>query len=159
VPLPPLAMTLLLLLALPPLVVFVFQQSERATREWVGAGLDLDVQLLQLVASDNFAFTRFGEYLQRLRQQFGGSVVGDMYCLLRLQLELSVQAKAMVMAREAGLEVPVDEDLPAALAELDYLQAAIGRTGMLALRPLQVTSHRDQWHKFLLAQSRRRSVA
>ena len=37
-----------------------------------------------------------------------------MFCLLRLELELSVQAKAMLMAREAGLEVPVDDDLPAA---------------------------------------------
>ena len=76
-----------------------------------------------------------------------------MFCLLRLELELSVQAKAMLMAREAGLSVPVDEDLGACLAELEYLNASIGRTGMLALKPLMVSSHRDQWHKFLLQQS------
>ena len=128
-------------------------RSEAATREWVGAGLDLDVELLQLVSSDAFGFTRFGQYLQRLREQFEPEVVLDMFCLLRLQLELSVQAKAMLIAREAGLDVPVDSDLPAALAELAYLEKAIGRTGLLALKPLQVTSHRDDWHKFLLTQA------
>jgi hypothetical protein len=154
VPLPPVAMTLLLLVALPLLVLVVFQRSEDATREWVVAGLDLDVELLQLVGSDAFGYTRFGQYLSRLREQFEPAVVLDMFCLLRLQLELSVQAKAMLMAREAGLEVPVDEDLPAALAELAHLEQSIGPTGLLALKPLQVTSHRDEWHRFLLSRAR-----
>lgn len=155
-PLPPLAMTLLLLIALPLLVLLVFQRSEAATRDWVVAGLDIDVELLQLVASDAFGYTRFGQYLRRLREQFSGPVVLNMICLLRLQLELSVQAKAMLMAREAGLDVPADEDLPVALAELAYLEAAIGPTGLLALKPLQVTSHRDDWHRFLLTTGRRK---
>jgi hypothetical protein len=73
-----------------------------------------------------------------------------MYCLLRLELELAVQAKALVMARGAGLELPADDDLDAALAEREYLQRSIGRTGLLALRPLQITSYRDQWHRRLL---------
>ncbi|HZA33580.1 MAG TPA: hypothetical protein VE505_01570, partial [Vicinamibacterales bacterium] len=92
-------------------------------------------------------------YLKELRAHFPGPIVADMFCLLRLELELSVQAKAMLMVREVGLDMRADEDLTACLAELQYLQAGIGRTGMLALKPLQVTSHRDQWHKYLLAQA------
>jgi hypothetical protein len=34
-----------------------------------------------------------------------------MFCLLRLELELAVQAKAMLMARKAGLHVPRTSDL------------------------------------------------
>jgi protease PrsW len=153
-PLPPVAMTLILLIALPMLVVVVFQRSEAATRDWVVAGLDLDIELLQLVGLEAFSDTRMGQYLRRLRDQFGPSVALDMFCLLRLQLELSVQAKALLMAREAGLDVPADEDLPLALAELEYLRRAIGPTGLLALKPLQVTSHRDDWHRFLLTHGR-----
>jgi RsiW-degrading membrane proteinase PrsW (M82 family) len=148
--LPPLATTALLLLILPIIIVVVFQQSERATREWVGAGLDLDVELLHLVRSEYFAATRFGGYLQELRGRFGGVVVADMFCLLRLELELSIQAKAMLLAREAGLDVPVDDDLDAAVEEIAYLRASIGRTGLLALKPLEVSSDRDQWHRYLL---------
>ena len=72
VPLPPFAMTMAQLVVLPLLVLSVFQRSEQETREWVGAGLDLDVELLQLVESDTFEFTRFGSYLKELRAHFPG---------------------------------------------------------------------------------------
>ena len=155
-PLPPTLLTAVVMLTLPLLLLFVFERSERATREWMGAGMDLDIEVLQLVASDTFTFTRFGQYLQELRVRFPPVVVADMYCLLRLELELSVHARAMVMAREAGLKLPADDDLEASLAERDYLQHAIGAAGRLALRPLQVTSSRDRWHRQLLTQARRR---
>jgi hypothetical protein len=152
--LPPVAQTLVLLIALPLLVLAVFARSERSTREWVGAGLDLDLTLLQLVMSDGFQATRFGTYLRALPSHFEGVVVADMFCLLRIELELAVQAKAWLIAHQAGLDLPVDDDLRAALAERAYLERSIGRTGMLALEPLRVTSHRDYWHRHLLAQSR-----
>ncbi len=75
-----------------------------------------------------------------------------MFCLLRLDLELAAQAKGLLMARSAGLALPADEELRAALDERSRLQQAIGRTGLLALEPLQVTSGRDHWHRHLLRQ-------
>jgi RsiW-degrading membrane proteinase PrsW (M82 family) len=149
-PLPPTALSGVILIVLPLLLIAVFDRSERATREWMGAGMDLDIEVLQLVASEHFGLTRFGQYLQELRSRFPAIVVADMYCLLRLELELSVHARAMVMARDAGLELRADDDLAASLAERAYLQQSIGRTGLLALRPLQVTSARDRWHRRLL---------
>jgi RsiW-degrading membrane proteinase PrsW (M82 family) len=154
--LPALAMTGLLLLVLPVLVLIIFERSERATREWIGAGLDLDVELLRLVESDDFSFTRFGKYLNELRVRFPGHVVVDMFCLLRLELELAIQAKAMLVARGAGLDVPVHPDAFAAFAEVKYLRKSIGAVGLLALRPLHVTTHRDEWHRYLLAAGRGR---
>jgi RsiW-degrading membrane proteinase PrsW (M82 family) len=148
----PAVAAVVMLVALPVVVVAVFERSEKATREWVGAGLDLDLTLLQLVMSDGFQATRFGSYLRGLPAHFEGVVVADMFCLLRIELELAVQAKAWLIAHEAGLDLPVDDDLRAALAERDYLQRTIGRTGLLALEPLRVTSHRDYWHHHLLAQ-------
>ena len=156
-PLPPMVLAAAMMLVLPLILLFVFDRSERATREWMGAGMDLDIEVLQLVASEHFTLTRFGQYLQELRSRFPGVVVADMYCLLRLELELSVHARAMIMAREAGLELTGDEDLAASLDEREYLQRSIGRIGLLALRPLQVTSHRDRWHRQLLAQARKRA--
>lgn len=149
----PLIATALLLIVLPLIVMAVFDRSEQATREWVGAGLDLDLELLDLVLSEHFQATRLGNYLRELRSRFEGPVVADMFCLLRLELELSVQAKARIMARNAGLEMPVDDDLHEALAEREFLRRSIGRTGLLALKPLQVTSDRDDWHRYLLSQA------
>ncbi len=149
-PLPPAGLTAVIMIVLPLLLIAVFDRSERATREWMGAGMDLDIEVLQLVGSEHFALTRFGQYLEELRSRFPAIVVADMYCLLRLELELSVQARAFVMAREAGLELRADDDLTVSLAEREYLQQSIGRTGLLALRPLQVTGLRDRWHRNLL---------
>ena len=151
VPLPPVAMTALLLLALPALVLFVFQRSEAATRDWVSAGLDLDLVMLDVFSSQTFGYTRFGKYLEELRDRFPGPVVADMLCLLRVELELSVQAKAAVMVREAGVILPVHDDARHALEEVQFLRASIGTTGVLALQPFGVTSHRDDWHRYLLA--------
>ncbi len=155
-PLPPMILTAVIMLVLPLLLVVVFDRGERATREWMGAGMDLDFEVLQLVSSEHFTLTRFGQYLLELSARFPGAVVADMYCLLRLELELSVHARAMIMARDAGLELNADADLDASLAEREYLRRSIGRAGLLALLPLQVTSHRDTWHRELLKQTRGR---
>lgn len=147
---PPFVQMLILLIIVPLLLVFVFEWSERATREWVGAGLDLDVELLDLVTSDAFEVTHFARYLNELRARFPGPIVADMFCLLRLQLELSAQAKGKLIARAAGLELAADSDTRAALDEFQYLRRSIGRTGLLALKPLSVTTDRDHWHSHLL---------
>jgi protease PrsW len=149
----PLVSAALMMLILPPIVLVVFTRSEKITREWVGDGLDLDVELLQLVTSSHFGTTRLGRYLNELKSRFAGPVVADMFCLLRLDLELSIRARGMLMAREEGLDLPADDALRAQLAERDYLEKSIGPTGLLALHPLQVTSDRDEWHQFLLRQS------
>ncbi|HJR60857.1 MAG TPA: PrsW family glutamic-type intramembrane protease [Vicinamibacterales bacterium] len=154
--LPPVVATLMLLAVLPPLVLMTFNRSERSTREWMSAGLDLDVELLKLVLSEDFGQTRLGAYLNELRSRFPGPVVADMFCLMRLELELGIRAKGLLMAREAGLEMPLDEELVAGLAEVRYLEKAIGPTGLMALTPLQVSSDRDAWHKFLLREQKRR---
>jgi hypothetical protein len=73
-----------------------------------------------------------------------------MFCLLQLELELGIRAKGMLMAREAGFDVPIDDEVRASLAERAYLHRTIGPIGLLALRPLQVTSRRDEWHRYLL---------
>lgn len=149
----PLLAAAVLLLVVPLVVLAVFERSERLTREWVGGGLDLDVELLALMRSSQFGETRLGRYLAELTSRFPGPIVADMFCLLQLELELGIRAKGMLMARQAGFEVPIDDQVRASLAERAYLHRAIGPTGLLALRPLQVTSDRDEWHRYLLRQA------
>jgi RsiW-degrading membrane proteinase PrsW (M82 family) len=140
----------MLIFVLPLVVMVVFGRSERKTREWVGDGLDLDVELLDLVRSAHFGTTRLGRYLDELKTRFPGPIVADMFCLLQLDLELAIRAKGLLMARDAGLQVPVDPAVKDRLAERAYLRKTIGKTGLIALRPLQVTSAKDDWHEYLL---------
>ena len=148
--LPPVAATLLLLTLLPLLMIAVFERSERATRDWLGVGLDTDLDLLDAILKGTVLGTRVGAYLESLKGRLSGPVVADMLCLLRTQLELGIRAKGLLLAREAGLEIQVGDDARAGLQELRYLEGAIGRTGLLALKPILRRTSRDLWQVYLL---------
>ena len=149
----PLVATVLLIALLPPLLILAFERSERATREWLGLGLDTDVELLQSVRSGSIGETRVGGYLRSLTSRFPGPVVADMLCLLQIHLELSIRAKGRLLAREAGLPAAVGHDVRANLDELHYLEKAIGPTGLLAMKPIQRQSSRDLWEIHVLAEA------
>jgi RsiW-degrading membrane proteinase PrsW (M82 family) len=151
--LPPLASALAVMLILPPLLFAVFSQSERFIRQWVGTGFDLDAQLLDVIHSGRFASSAAGQYLQSLREHFEGAILADMLCYLRLNAELALRAKGMLLLRENGFELPADAEVGEKLAELSYLRRSIGKTGRLALSPLLHTSKRDLWQLALLQET------
>jgi protease PrsW len=151
--LPPVVAAAVLLVALPLLVIAVFERSERSTRDWLGVGLDTDLDLVETIVSGQALETRVGEYLRSLKTRFRGEAVADMLCLLRIQAELAIRAKGLLLAREAGLEAPVGEDVRASLRELRYLEKSIGRTGLLALKPIQRSGARERWQVHLLEEA------
>ncbi len=146
----PRLMTVLILIVFPLLIVVVFRESEQRTRRWLGIGFDSDQALLEMVTTGVLAENRIGTYLQSLQGRFPGAVVADMLCYLRLHLELSVQAKGMLLMREAGFKVPPDPGAQAQFDELRYLEKSIGTTGKLALHPFLHTRARDLWQITML---------
>jgi RsiW-degrading membrane proteinase PrsW (M82 family) len=148
---PGIASTAIVLTTMPLLVIVTFEYSEKATRRWLGTGMDADLELIELIRTGQIREDNIGVYLQSLRSRFPGEVVADMLCLLQIQLELSIQAKALLMARQAGLELPAEEGARENLQELGFLQKAIGRTGRLAIAPFIKTSSRDLWQIYMLS--------
>ena len=143
--------TLATLIVLPLVIYLVFRHSERSLREWLEADLDSDVQLLQSITTGTFLDTNAGRYLQALRDRFRGEDLADMLCCLRLHGELALRAKGVLLLRESGVEEPpVDEETRDKLAELAQLKRAIGRAGVLALRPLMMATGRHIWELTLL---------
>jgi RsiW-degrading membrane proteinase PrsW (M82 family) len=149
-PLPQMAATVVIVLVFPLAVAWVFARSERATRAWLGSGFDADVQVLEIVESGEFRESRIARYLESLRHRFPPAVVADMLCLLRVHHELAIRAKSILLAREAGVEVPVGEEVRTKLAELEYLERSVGKTGQLALAPLLTARGRERWQLSLL---------
>src|SRR5262249_5956589 len=143
---------LAIILVLPPLLILVFSQSERYLQEWLGTGFDLDSELLQAMSSGQFAESRARQYLQPLRDHFEGAVVADMLCYLRLQTELSLRVKGVLMMRENGFPVKKDAEVTEKLNELKYLKQSIGKTGELALGPLLHRSPQDLWQLQVLGE-------
>jgi RsiW-degrading membrane proteinase PrsW (M82 family) len=148
--LPPEQAAIALLVVLPLVFSAVFRSSERSTRRWLGVGFDTDSELLESLNSGRMAETRIGEYLVSLRERFDPEILVDMICLIRLHLELSVKAKGILLAREAGFDLDPDPATRAQFDELRHLESNIGRTGNMALKPIFNMSSRDLWQFYLL---------
>ncbi len=142
--------TVLILVVLPVFFVVVFHFSEIRTRDWLGTGFDTDAELLETITAGRASDSRIGTYLVELRDRFPPSTVVDMVCLLRLRLELSIRAKGILIARQAGFEVPADPDMEGRFTELKFLEHSIGRTGLLAMSPLFHFSDRDLWQYHMI---------
>lgn len=139
----PLLSTLAIMVILPPLILLVFQQSERAVERWLDVGFDADTELLELVNSGELSDSPVGQYLHSLKERFEGAVVADLLCYLRLHVELALRAKGVILMRENGFPVEIDEVTRANLEELRYLEASIGPTGRLAMKPFLRMSRKD----------------
>lgn len=143
--LPPMQMTALTLLLLPPLLYFVFQRSASHMHEWLELDFDADAKLVEQIKSGRFTETKAGRFLSDVRSRFDGPVVVDMLCYLRVYTELALRAKGVLLMRENGLDTPVGERTREKFAELEYLENSIGRTGLLALRPFLHMTRKDLW--------------
>jgi len=149
----PLLSTLFVLLTLPYLMTYFFQRSERRLQSWLGAGFDLNNEVLRLINSGEFTRSPIGLYLGSLRQFYPGEVLVDMLCYLRLHTELSLRAKGVLMMRESGFPVKPDPEVTQSLAELKHLEASIGTTAMSSLMPIIRGSEQDLWQLEVLEQA------
>jgi len=137
-------------IALPLLLGAVFTRSEAALGQWLGKGFDADSEMLDLINSGAFSNSPIGRYLHELKEKFEGPVVADLLCYLRLYTELALRAKGVLMMRETGFEVPIDEATREKFAELRYLEKSIGRTGRLAIQPMLHMSHKELWQLYMI---------
>ncbi|MEO8305443.1 MAG: PrsW family glutamic-type intramembrane protease [Betaproteobacteria bacterium] len=142
--------TLAILIVLPPLLYAVFQRSEKAVGDWLGHGFDADTEMLASINSGSFSDSPVGQYLHTLKSTLKGPVVADVLCYLRLYTELALRAKGILMMRENGFDVPIDDETRAKFAEMRYLEQSIGRTGLLAIQPMLHMSHKDLWQLYML---------
>ncbi len=148
--LPPVYNTIAILIVFPLLIVIVFSQSEKATGNWLGVGMDTDVELLEIITSGHITTTNIGKFLNSLKSKFDEVVVADMLCYLRIYSELAVGAKGLLMMQNAGFKITPDLEIKNKLAELKYLEKSIGKTGKLAIIPILNIKSRDIWQLHLL---------
>ena len=140
------------LVVLPPLLHLVFQRSAVALHEWLEIDFDADAKLIAMITSGEVSDSKIGRFLDDLRSKFEGPVVVDMLCYLRIYTELAIRAKAALMARENGLELPVGERTREKFEELHFLEKSIGKTGCLAMKPFLLMERKDLWQMQVIDQ-------
>ena len=142
--------TLVILVVVPCVLYAVFEHSERAVSDWIGKGFDVDTEMLELINSGRLADSPVGQYLHTLKDKFTGPVVADIICYLRLHTELALQAKGILLMREYGFDIPIDELTKANFAEMGYLENSIGKTGLLAIQPMLHMNRKELWQLYML---------
>jgi hypothetical protein len=150
----PVLQTLGTAILLPLALALVFERSARALHDWLELDFDADARLIRMITSGEFPDSKIGRFLADLKVKFDGPVVADMLCYLRVYTELAIRAKAAMIARENGLDLPVGERTRARFDELRYLERSIGRTGRLAMRPFLQLERKDLWQLHVLARGR-----
>jgi len=106
--------------------------------------------MLGFLKSGKFSETKQGQYLAGFRNVFSGEIVLDLFCYLRVYLELAIRAKGVLLLRETGMNISADEEIKAKFKELKYLEKSIGSAGKTILKPLLHTSAKELWQMYFL---------
>ena len=149
----PILLTALQLIVLPLIIAYVFYRSEILLKHWMETGMDTEVELLAQINEGKLSDTHIGEYLTSLQKNFSGTVVVDMLCYIKNHLELAIKAKGVLLMKQAGIPVVIDDETKSKFAEIKYIEKNIGQTGKLALSPILHTSSRDLWQLYMLEKS------
>lgn len=146
----PVLQTIGTLFILPPLLQLVFQRSSSALHDWLELDFDADADLIEMIDSGQFTESKIGRFLEDLRGKFEGPVLVDMLCYLRVYTELAIRAKAALIARENGIELPVGDRTREKFEELRFLEDSIGKTGCLAMKPFLQIERKDLWQMHVI---------
>jgi protease PrsW len=146
----PLLQTAGIIVLLPLIFILIFNRNEKQLQQWLEMEFSSEIELLQLINKGQFSGSRAGEYLASLKSRFSPEVIVDMYCYIRLYLELSIKAKRNMMLRENGFPIIQESDIQVKLQELQALKKQIGKVGEITLAPLIRMNYRDLWKLSLL---------
>ncbi len=146
----PVTMALVLALGVPLTTTLIYRDSERSLEKWLGTGFDADAEILEIINQGKVTESRLGDYIASLGAHFPPLVMVDIMCLLKVQVELAMAAKGVLILRKEGIEIELSDDLIDKIEELKFLEKSIGPTGLLALKPLRKSSGRNSWEKHLL---------
>ena len=126
--------------AMAALLVWTYQYDGDMIHRWLDRGLDKQVSLLQSIREGRLGETKTGEFLLSVKESFPPEVFFDVICYVQLNVELSVAAKSRFMLREAGLELPLEEEEKqstlAKYEEFMILEKRLGKSVRMTVAPV-----------------------
>ncbi len=126
--------------AMAALLVWTYQYDGDMIHRWLDRGLDKQVSLLQSIREGHLGETKTGEYLLSVKDNFPPEVYFDVICYVQLNVELSVAAKSRFMLREAGLDLPLEEEerqsTLAKYEEFMILEKRLGKSVRMTVAPV-----------------------
>jgi RsiW-degrading membrane proteinase PrsW (M82 family) len=140
------------IVALPLVLLFVFDKSEHEVHNWLVQDYQTHEQLLEAIRSGAFTHSEAARFIQTLSSKFSPAVVTDIFAYVRLHSELVVRAEKILLAKEAGTEIPLIHADSESFSQLHALEGRIGPTAMLTIWPHLKFSHQELFELHLLEQ-------
>jgi len=141
----PAIQTILVTIVVVTLLVSIFSISKLKLQNWLELELHSEAELLISIDKGKLSSTRAGAYLGSLKKYYPAEIIVDMYCFLKLYLELSIAAKRNILLAENDFPIIAEPDFREKITELDALRKCIGKAGELALSPLVKLNQRNLW--------------
>jgi len=142
--------TLSVIITIPAFMTIIFILNEKSLRKWVDLEMDKEVELLLMIRRGNFSDTKAGQYVITLKKHFQPLIIVDILSYIYIYLELATKAKANLILRENDMPVNKIPDIDEQLKELSILKKNIGKTGMIAIRPILRMNNKDLWNLTML---------
>lgn len=141
-PISPVLSTAATLMIIPTLLFLLFEKNEVTIHNFLEQDFDRHQNLLLQLNGGPFSDCATGRFVRDLERYFKAPVREHMRTYIHLHTELVLSAEGVLLAREHGLDITVEDETHHKIAELHKLERTIGKAGMHALEPhLQLSRH------------------
>ena len=141
-PVSPVLSTIVTLLIIPTLLFLLFEKNEVTIHDFLEQDFMLHRKLLKQIEGGDWSGCETGRFLLDLERTFDTSISDHMRTYVHLHTQLVLSAEGVLLAREEGLDIVVEDETHEKIKELHLLEAKIGKAGMRTLNPhLQLSKH------------------
>lgn len=141
-PVHPILSTVVTLLIIPTLLFLLFERNEVTIHNFLEQDFDAHHRLLEQLKGGNPTGCETGRFLEDVKRQFKPPVSDHMRLYVHLHTELVLSAEGVLLAREHGIDLVVEDETHEKIRELHRLEREIGKAGMHALNPhIQLSIH------------------
>jgi protease PrsW len=133
------------ILALPLMLLFLFDKSEHKVHDWLVHDYESHEHLLADIDSGKYQNSTAGRFIAGLAARFSKSVVADIFAYIKLHTELVLRAEQLLLAREKGEPFQASDEDRSRFTRLHLLERQIGRTAMLTIWPHLKFSRQELW--------------
>lgn len=144
-PVSPILSTVATLLIIPTLLFLLFERNEVTIHNFLEQDFELHRRLLEQLEGGEFSGCETGRFLVDLENIYGHDLADDMRLYIHLHTELVLSAEGVLLAREQGVDVVVDNSTREKIEQLHRLESSIGKSGMHALNPHLKLSKHEFW--------------
>jgi RsiW-degrading membrane proteinase PrsW (M82 family) len=134
-----------MLVAVPMILVFVFAKSEHGVHTWLLHDYESHEHLLEAIKNGEFTHGEAGRFILDVANKFDPEVVADLFAYIRLHTELAIRADKVSLAHETGEKLTDGHALHESFKKLHALEKKIGRAVMLAIWPHLHFTRRELW--------------